>query len=174
MVFLTPIERETLQFFVRILQMLIVSTFGNTVEIYALVHLVPHACRHITVDGHSCYYCPLAANQGNYVRVLFLKKTWRTSLSIGVRITMIHCVVYLLRIFKMFHGLMNNPVCMYVCMYVRIYLCIYIYIYIYIYSICYTNGNVAYKKLMVRAVLLTTTEYLVIPFHVLSFGSTFV
>jgi len=32
------------------------------------------------------------------------------SLSIGVRITMIRCVVYLLRIFKMFHGLMNNPV----------------------------------------------------------------
>jgi len=39
-----------------------------------------------------------------------LKKTWRVSLSIGVRITMIRCVVYLLRIFKMFHGLMNNPV----------------------------------------------------------------
>ena len=38
------------------------------------------------------------------------KKTWRVSLSIGVRITMIRCVVYLLRIFKMFHGLMNNPV----------------------------------------------------------------
>jgi hypothetical protein len=41
---------------------------------------------------------------------IFLKKTWRVSLSIGVRITMIRCVVYLLRIFKMFHGLMNNPV----------------------------------------------------------------
>jgi hypothetical protein len=38
------------------------------------------------------------------------KKTWRISLSIGTRITMILCVVYLLRIFKMFHGLMNNPV----------------------------------------------------------------
>jgi hypothetical protein len=36
------------------------------------------------------------------------KKTLRVSLSIGVRITMIHCVIYLLRIFKMFHGLMNN------------------------------------------------------------------
>ena len=41
---------------------------------------------------------------------LFLKKTWRVSISIDVRITMIRCVVYLLRIFKMFHGLMNNPV----------------------------------------------------------------
>jgi hypothetical protein len=37
-----------------------------------------------------------------------LKKTWRVSLSIGVRITMIRRIVYLLRIFKMFHGLMNN------------------------------------------------------------------
>jgi len=34
--------------------MLNVSTFGNTADIYALVHLVPHACQHITVDqGHS-------------------------------------------------------------------------------------------------------------------------
>jgi hypothetical protein len=38
------------------------------------------------------------------------KKYWRVSLSIGVIITMIRCVVYFLRIFKMFHGLMNNPV----------------------------------------------------------------
>jgi hypothetical protein len=34
----------------------------------------------------------------------------RFSLSIGVKITMIRCVVYLLQIFKMFYGLMNNPV----------------------------------------------------------------
>jgi hypothetical protein len=79
-------------------------------HIYVVVHLVPHACQHITVDGHTCYYCLLAANQGNYVRELFLKKTWKVSLSIGVRITVILCVVYLLLIFKMFHGLMNNPV----------------------------------------------------------------
>jgi hypothetical protein len=32
------------------------------------------------------------------------------SLSTGVRITMIRCIVYLLRIFKMFYGLMNKPV----------------------------------------------------------------
>ena len=30
--------------------MLNVSTFGNTADIYAIVHLVPHACQHITVD----------------------------------------------------------------------------------------------------------------------------
>ena len=40
----------------------------------------------------------------------YVKKTWRVSLSIGVRITMICCVVYLLRIFKMFHGLMKKLV----------------------------------------------------------------
>ena len=38
MVVLTPTE------------MLNVSTFGNTTDIYAIVHLVPHACQHITVD----------------------------------------------------------------------------------------------------------------------------
>jgi len=44
------------------------------------------------------------------VHGLFLKKTSTVSLSIDVRIAMILCVVYLLRIFKMFHGLINNPV----------------------------------------------------------------
>jgi len=30
------------------------STFGNTADIYAIVHLVPHACQHNTVDqSHS-------------------------------------------------------------------------------------------------------------------------
>jgi hypothetical protein len=54
--------------------------------------------------------CLLEANQGNYVRGLFLKKKkkLRVSLFIGIRITTIRCVVYLLHIFKMFHGLMNN------------------------------------------------------------------
>jgi hypothetical protein len=54
--------------------MLNMSTFDNMADIYAIVHLVPHAYQHITVDGHTCYYCLLAANQGNYVRELFLKK----------------------------------------------------------------------------------------------------
>ena len=57
MVVLTPIERETLQvffFFLHISQMLSLSTFGNTADIYAIVHLVPRACQHITVDkSHS-------------------------------------------------------------------------------------------------------------------------
>jgi hypothetical protein len=86
------------------------STFGNTADIYAIVHLVPHACQHIAVGGHTCYYCLLAANQGNYVRELFILKTGKVSLSIGVRIAIIRCAVYLLLIFKVFHGLMNNTV----------------------------------------------------------------
>ena len=54
MVVLTPIERETLQvlffLYIYISQMLNVSTFGNTADICVIVHLVPHACQHITVD----------------------------------------------------------------------------------------------------------------------------
>ena len=54
MVILTPIERETLQVFLYLSQILNVSTFSNTADIYAIVHLVPHACQHITVDqSHS-------------------------------------------------------------------------------------------------------------------------
>jgi len=44
---------------------------------------------------------------------------------------MILCVVYWLRIFKMFHGLMNIPV--YVCMDVHTYVYIYIYTYVHVY-----------------------------------------
>jgi len=51
-----PIERETLHvFLLHISQMLNVSAFGNTPDIYAIVHLVPQACQHITVDqSRSC------------------------------------------------------------------------------------------------------------------------
>jgi len=52
MVFIMSIERETLLFFLHISQMHIVSTFGNTADIYSIVRLDPHACQHITVD-HS-------------------------------------------------------------------------------------------------------------------------
>ena len=54
MVVLTLIERETLQVLLHISQMLNMATLGNTADIYAIVHLVPHACQHITVDqSHS-------------------------------------------------------------------------------------------------------------------------
>jgi hypothetical protein len=67
----TVLRNIGIKFFYIISQMLNVSSFGNTADIYAIVHLVPHAFQHITVD-HICYYCFLAANQGNYVRRLFL------------------------------------------------------------------------------------------------------
>ena len=54
---------------------------------------------HITKDGHIL-------STVKYVK----KKPWRVSLSLGIRTTMISWVVYLLRIFKMFHGLVNHPV----------------------------------------------------------------
>jgi hypothetical protein len=70
--------------------MLNVYTFGNTADTYAIIHLVPHACQHITVnpshsrgdtfakiltftERHIWYYCLLAANQGNYVQELSLE-----------------------------------------------------------------------------------------------------
>jgi hypothetical protein len=99
MVILTPIE--TLQVFFK----------GKPAHIVALI------CRQETVVANMAFskreqsFCVLeyartlsvvtvlAANQGNYVRRLFLKKTWRVSLSIGIRITMIRYVLYLLQIF---------------------------------------------------------------------------
>ena len=50
--------------------MLNASTFGNTADIYVIVHLVPHACQHITVDqSHSsgdtvAKICRLAGSGG--------------------------------------------------------------------------------------------------------------
>jgi len=47
-------ERNSPSFFLHISQMLNVSTFGNTANIYAIVHLVPHAYQPITVyQSHS-------------------------------------------------------------------------------------------------------------------------
>jgi hypothetical protein len=42
MVVITPIKRHSPRFFLQISQMLNVSTFGNTADIYAIVHLGPH------------------------------------------------------------------------------------------------------------------------------------
>ena len=53
MVVLTPIKKLS-KFFLHISQMLNVSIFGNTADIFAIVCLVPHVCQHITVDqSHS-------------------------------------------------------------------------------------------------------------------------
>jgi hypothetical protein len=63
-------------------------------------------------DGLSHRCLPYYQRWTHWASVKYVKKkkTGGVSLSIGVRINMIHCVVYLLQIFKMFHGLMNNPV----------------------------------------------------------------
>jgi hypothetical protein len=45
--------------------------FGNTSDVYAVVHLVPQARHRITVD-RICYYCLLAANHVAYVHGIFL------------------------------------------------------------------------------------------------------
>ena len=53
MVVFTPIEKLS-KFFLRISQLLNVSIFGNTADIYVIVHLILHPCQHITVDhSHS-------------------------------------------------------------------------------------------------------------------------
>jgi hypothetical protein len=56
--------------------------------------------------SHSCL--PYYERWTHWTSVKYAKKkTWRFSLSIGVRTTVIRWVVYLLRAFKMFHGLMK-------------------------------------------------------------------
>ena len=47
-----------------------VSTVGNTADIYAIVHLVPHACQHITVDrSHS--------SGDKVAKILEIRGEWR-------------------------------------------------------------------------------------------------
>ena len=72
MVVLMPIERETLQVILHISQTFNVSTFGNTAHIYVIVHLVPHACQHITVDRSQ--------SSGDTVA-----KIWRLARSGGIK-----------------------------------------------------------------------------------------
>jgi hypothetical protein len=66
-----------------------------------------YSCPVTFIERHICYYCLLAANHGNSMRGALKIKTRRDSFSIGVRITTIRCIVYLLWIFKMFYGLMK-------------------------------------------------------------------
>ena len=68
MVVLTMIEKLS-KFFLHISQMLNVSTFGNTADIYVIVHLVPHACQHITVDQSHSSGDTVAKDPGYYRRV---------------------------------------------------------------------------------------------------------
>ena len=50
--------------------MLNVSTFGNTADIYAIVHLVPHACQHVTVD-------PSHSSGDTVAKILDISGEWR-------------------------------------------------------------------------------------------------
>jgi len=50
--------------------MLNVSTFGNTADIYVIVHLVPHACQHITVDQSH-------GSSGTVAKILQISREWR-------------------------------------------------------------------------------------------------
>ena len=73
MVVLTPIERETLQFFlIHISQMLNVSTFGNTADIYAIVHLAPHAFS-------------ISRSTRTAAEVIRLRRSWRLAGSGGTK-----------------------------------------------------------------------------------------
>jgi hypothetical protein len=50
--------------------MLNVSTFGNTADICAIVHLVPHACQHITVDQSN-------SSGDTVARILDISGQWK-------------------------------------------------------------------------------------------------
>jgi hypothetical protein len=88
-------------FFLHISQMLNVSTFGYTADIYTIIHFILHASAYHgrPEPQQRRYCCFLAANHGSSVRGLSLKNTWRVFLSIDLRIIMTHWVVYFLLIF---------------------------------------------------------------------------
>jgi hypothetical protein len=50
--------------------MLNMSTFGNTADIYAIVHLVLHAYQHITVD-------PSHSSSDTIAEILEISREWR-------------------------------------------------------------------------------------------------
>ena len=100
-------------------------------------------------DGlpHRCL--PYYQRWTNWASVKYVKKTWKVSLSIGVRTTMIVWVIYLMQIFKMFHGLTNNPV--------------YIYIYIYIYNVTHKYLTINHNKFLRPVRLWPSTKPLTMP-----------
>jgi hypothetical protein len=110
MVILTPMMRETFQVFkgkARAHSCPDLS-LGDRSNMYGLRPW--YADTREERDGLSHRCLPYYQRWTHWASVKCVKKTWRVYLSIGVRITMILSVVYLLRIFKMFHGVMNNPV----------------------------------------------------------------
>jgi len=73
MVVLTPIDGETLQVFFDIFHRCsMCPLFVITADIYAIVHLVPHACLHVTVDqSHS--------SVDTVAKILEISGEWRHS-----------------------------------------------------------------------------------------------
>jgi hypothetical protein len=83
MVILMLIERKNLQdFFYIISQVLNVSIFGNTADLYEIVHLVPHACQHITID-HICLLLPPSGKSGKLCASAFPYKKLGEFLSLS-------------------------------------------------------------------------------------------
>jgi hypothetical protein len=142
MIIITPIEREIFPHFLCVSQMLNVSIFGNMADIYSIVQRT----RFLRVSKHRM---TAHVYWRSYLLLLFpsgksgqLKKSWRVFLSISVRITIIHCVVYLFRIFKIFHGFMNKLVFYIIHLFsltIYVYFTLYIYLHLhYMYNLHYT------------------------------------
>jgi hypothetical protein len=78
----TDREINSPSFFLHISQMLNVSTFGNTADIYTIVHFVPHASAY---HGRRSYLLllvlsPSGKSGQTRARAFPLKKTWKFTL----------------------------------------------------------------------------------------------
>jgi hypothetical protein len=111
MVILTPIERATLQVFFYIFDRcsmcppLVIqqTSMRYSISFHRRVSISRSKVILVTTVSYRQIRTPMCAS-------FSFKKTWKGSLSFGVRITMICRVVYFLRIFKLVHGIMNSPV----------------------------------------------------------------
>jgi hypothetical protein len=65
--------------------MLNMSTFGNMADIYAIVHLVPHMSAYHGLWPYLLLLSP-SGKSGQLCARAFPYKTWKVSLSIGVRL----------------------------------------------------------------------------------------
>jgi hypothetical protein len=91
--------------------MLNLSTFGYTVDIYTIIHFIPHACRYAMVTRAITAVILLlpSGKPRQLTHGLSLKKYmsfslyWRKNYHDPLR-------SLLVAIFLMFHGLMNTPV----------------------------------------------------------------
>jgi hypothetical protein len=84
----------------------------GSILIAAAVALVDHDNADTRVEWNGLSYRCLPYNQRwtHWESVKYVKKTSWDYLYFSVTKLGIRCVVYLLRIFKMFHGIVKNPV----------------------------------------------------------------